>query len=131
MFVVITKQLRVTVGEGIRAGWCPGLYFEYSLEGCERRAEAGRGLRWGWGFGKLVVQQGVGQQALSPMVSRQVKARAEQVLMGLWRKGSVREGLGPHSALLCSLNTHKATALGRLRPWTPSIFSAGQANLAR
>ena len=50
--------------------------------------------------------------------------------MGLWGKGSVREGLGPHSALLCSWNTHKATERGRLRPWTPSVFSVGQANLA-
>lgn len=58
VFIVITKQLRVTVREGICVGWYPGLYFEYSLEGSERHAEAGRGLQWGWGFGKPVVQQG-------------------------------------------------------------------------
>ena len=43
-FVIIIKQLRLTVREGICIGRRPGLYFEGHLEGSERSVEEGRGL---------------------------------------------------------------------------------------
>lgn len=59
----------------------------------------GEGCSGGGGLESLLCNRG---RALSPMASQQVKARVEQVLMRLWGKGSIPEGLGPHSALLCS-----------------------------
>lgn len=43
-FIIIIKQLRLTVREGICVGQRPGLYFEGNLEGSERSVEERRGL---------------------------------------------------------------------------------------
>ena len=79
---------------------------------------------------KACCAAGVGQQALSPKVCWQVTARLEQVLMRLPCRGLIPEESGPRSALVCSLNMHKATEHGQLHPWTLSVFSEGQPNLA-
>lgn len=57
MFIVITKQLRFTVREGICAGWYPGLCLEDSLEGNERLVE-GESCSGGGGLESLLCNSG-------------------------------------------------------------------------
>ena len=65
---------------------------------------------------------GVGQQALSPRVSWQVKA-------GVGAGGLVDlQGPGSHSALVCSLNMAKVMGNGQLHPWT-LVFSEGHSDV--
>lgn len=57
VFIVITKQLRFTVREGMCAGWYPGLCLEDGLEGNERRAE-GEGCGEGGGLESMLCNSG-------------------------------------------------------------------------
>ena len=58
MFIVVTKQLRCTVREGICAGWYPGLYLEDSLEDSLERLVEGESCGGGGGLEGLLCNSG-------------------------------------------------------------------------